>query len=130
MRLIKSQNYERVKIMTMKEFTVETEIGKDAEGNAVLKSAPASFVQLDTVNELIEALTSDSEQAVKILADVNRQRRTDAGNKVRSSLKAKDSESATKKAFTASFETILAAKGLKLTDLIGKSAEEIAALLS
>lgn len=118
--------------MTTKEFTVEAEIGKDDAGQAIMKSAQASFVQLDTVDELIEALTSDSdsEQAVKILVDINRQRKTDAGNKVRSSLKAKDSESATKKAFTSSFEIMLAAKGLKLIDLMGKSAEEIAALLA
>ncbi len=116
--------------MTTKEFTVETEIGKDADGNAIMKSAWAAFSQLDTVDELIEALTTDSEQAVKILADVNRQRKTDAGNKVRSSLKAKDSESATKKSFVNGFEAMLAGKGLKLADLMGKSSEEIAALLS
>ncbi len=115
--------------MTTKEFTVETEIGKDAAGQAIMKSATASFNQLDTVDELIEALTSDSEQAVKILADVNRQRKTDAGNKVRSSLKAKDSAGSEKKSLVNDLETMLAVCGLKLSDLRGKTPKELAILL-
>jgi hypothetical protein len=116
--------------MTTKDFIVETEIGKDESGKAIMKSAQASYNHLDSIDELIDALTTDHDQAVKILADVNRQRKTDSGNKVRSSLKAKDSESATKKAFTISFETMLAAKGLKIADLLNKTSEEIAALLA
>ncbi len=116
--------------MTTKEFTVETEIGKDEAGKAIMKSASASYNHLDSIDELIDALTTDQDQAVKILADINRQRKTDNGTKVRSSLKMKDSEAATKKAFTTSFETMLAEKGLKLTDIMGKTSKEIAALLA
>ncbi len=116
--------------MTIQNFDVKTEIGKDAEDKPVYKTTIASFSQLDTVNELIEVLHSDAEVAKAILADVNRQRKTDAGNKARSSMKAKDSEAAGKKAFVSGFEAILATKNLKVTDLIGKSAEEIAALLA
>ncbi len=111
-------------------FTVETEVGKDENNTAILKSGSACYAHLDTVEELIDALTADNEQALKILADVNRQRKTDSGNKVRSSLKSRDSEAATKKAFVGSFEAMLTTKNLKISDLIGKTSEEIAALLA
>ena len=115
--------------MTTQNFEVKTEVGKDSQGNPIYKTGSASFVQLDTVDELIDVLQSDPEQAKKILADVNRQRKTDAGNQARSALKAKDSNAAIKKTFVAEFENMLTAKGLKLTDLVGRSAEDIATLL-
>ncbi len=100
------------------------------DGTPIYKTSMASYNMIETIDELKTQLDTDPEFASKTLTDKNRSARTDAGNCERAKMLAKNSINSEKKALVSDLENMLAVCGLKLTDLKGKTPQELAILLT
>ncbi len=100
------------------------------DGTPIYKTSMASYNEIETIDELKTQLDTDPEFALKTLTDKNRSARTDAGNKERAKMLAKNSVSSERKSLVTDLENMLAVCGLKLADLKGKTPQELAILLT